>query len=37
MISHNLAKLSSTYPDTRLSINTDSSERVFNNAGGALT
>jgi C-8 sterol isomerase len=36
MISHILANLTSTYPTTRLSINTDSSEWVFNNAGGAM-
>lgn len=36
MISHILANLTATYPTTRLSINTDSSEWVFNNAGGAM-
>jgi len=36
MISHILANLTDTYPSTRLSINTNSSEWVFNNAGGAM-
>jgi C-8 sterol isomerase len=36
MISHIIANLTSTYPNTRLSLNTDSSEWVFNNAGGAM-
>jgi C-8 sterol isomerase len=36
MISHILANLTATYPNTRTSINTDSSEWVFNNAGGAM-
>jgi C-8 sterol isomerase len=36
MISHILANLTATYADTRVSINTDSSEWVFNNAGGAM-
>ena len=36
MISHILANLTATYTDARVSINTDSSEWVFNNAGGAM-
>jgi C-8 sterol isomerase len=36
MISHILANLTTTYANTRVSINTDSSEWVFNNAGGAM-
>jgi len=36
MISHILSNLTATYPNTRVSINTDSSEWVFNNAGGAM-
>ncbi|KAI0002135.1 C-8 sterol isomerase [Russula compacta] len=36
MISHILANLTATYPSPRISINTDSSEWVFNNAGGAM-
>jgi C-8 sterol isomerase len=36
MISHILANLTATYPSTRLSINADSSEWVFSNAGGAM-
>ncbi|KAF8483841.1 C-8 sterol isomerase [Russula ochroleuca] len=36
MISHILSNLTSTYTDTRLSLNTDTSEWVFNNAGGAM-
>jgi len=36
MIAHIVANLTATYPRTRLSINTDSSEWVFNNAGGAM-
>lgn len=36
MISHILSNLTSTYPNTHLSLNTDTSEWVFNNAGGAM-
>jgi C-8 sterol isomerase len=36
MISHILANLTETYSTARVSINTDSSEWVFNNAGGAM-
>jgi len=36
MISHILANLTATYTNTHVSINTDSSEWVFNNAGGAM-
>ena len=36
MISHILTNLTSTYSSARVSINTDSSEWVFNNAGGAM-
>jgi C-8 sterol isomerase len=36
MISHILANLIATYTNTHVSINTDSSEWVFNNAGGAM-
>jgi len=36
MISHILSNLTATYPNTRVSINTNSSEWVFNNAGGAM-
>jgi hypothetical protein len=36
MISHIVANLTATYPRTRLSLNTDSSEWLFNNAGGAM-
>lgn len=36
MISHILSNITATYPNTRVSINTDSSEWVFNNAGGAM-
>jgi len=36
MISHIVTNLTATYPRTHISINTDSSEWVFNNAGGAM-
>ncbi|KAF8504813.1 C-8 sterol isomerase [Russula emetica] len=36
MISHILSNLTATYPNTRVSINTNNSEWVFNNAGGAM-
>jgi hypothetical protein len=36
MISHILANLTATYTNTHVSINMDSSEWVFNNAGGAM-
>ncbi|KAF9464288.1 ERG2/sigma1 receptor-like protein, partial [Collybia nuda] len=36
MIEHIVANLTATYPSTAISINTDSSEWVFNNAGGAM-
>lgn len=36
MISHILANLTETYSTARVSINADSSEWVFNNAGGAM-
>jgi len=36
MISHILANLTATYSTVRISINPDSSEWVFNNAGGAM-
>jgi C-8 sterol isomerase len=36
MISHILANLTATYSTARVSINPDSSEWVFNNAGGAM-
>jgi C-8 sterol isomerase len=36
MVSHILTNLTATYPRTSISINTDSSEWVLNNAGGAM-
>ncbi|KAN0111417.1 hypothetical protein V8E52_008440 [Russula decolorans] len=36
MISHILANLTATYTNMCVSINTDSSKWVFNNAGGVM-
>jgi len=36
MIEHIVTNLTATYPSTQIKINTDSSEWVFNNAGGAM-
>lgn len=36
MIEHIVSNLTSTYPSTRIALNTDSSEWVLNNAGGAM-
>ncbi|KAF9464306.1 ERG2/sigma1 receptor-like protein [Collybia nuda] len=36
MIEHIVTNLTATYPSTKIRINTDSSEWVFNNAGGAM-
>jgi C-8 sterol isomerase len=36
MISHILANLTTTYTNMCVSINTDSSKWVFNNAGGVM-
>ncbi|KAF5383201.1 hypothetical protein D9615_004937 [Tricholomella constricta] len=36
MIEHIVTNLTATYPSTQIRINTDSSEWVFNNAGGAM-
>jgi C-8 sterol isomerase len=36
MISHILANLTATYTNMRVSINTDSSKWVFNNASGTM-
>ncbi|GLB33241.1 putative ERG2 and sigma1 receptor-like protein [Lyophyllum shimeji] len=36
MISHIVTNLTATYPSTQIRINRDSSEWVFNNAGGAM-
>ncbi|KAJ7691736.1 ERG2 and Sigma1 receptor like protein-domain-containing protein [Mycena rosella] len=36
MIQHIVANLTATYPATRVAINTDAGEWVFNNAGGAM-
>ncbi|KZT24908.1 ERG2 and sigma1 receptor-like protein [Neolentinus lepideus HHB14362 ss-1] len=36
MIDHIVANLTDTYPSSQIAINTDKSEWVFNNAGGAM-
>ncbi|KAE9405592.1 ERG2 and sigma1 receptor-like protein [Gymnopus androsaceus JB14] len=36
MIGHIVSNLTATYPSTTISLNTNSSEWVFNNAGGAM-
>ncbi|EPQ52332.1 ERG2 and sigma1 receptor-like protein [Gloeophyllum trabeum ATCC 11539] len=36
MIDHIVKNLTATYPDSRIKLNTDSSEWMFNNAGGAM-
>jgi C-8 sterol isomerase len=36
MIDHILTNLTATYPSTKLALNTNSNEWVFNNAGGAM-
>ncbi|KAI0056238.1 ERG2 and sigma1 receptor-like protein [Artomyces pyxidatus] len=36
MISHIVTNLTATYPTSRIALNPDSSEWVFNNAGGAM-
>ncbi|KAI0045008.1 ERG2 and sigma1 receptor-like protein [Auriscalpium vulgare] len=36
MISHIVANLTATYPSSQIALNTDTSEWVFNNAGGAM-
>lgn len=36
MIEHIVANLTATYPSEQIRLNTDSSEWVFNNAGGAM-
>lgn len=36
MINHIVTNLTATYPSTQIRLNTDSSEWMFNNAGGAM-